>query len=238
MILTLNNGCYITYVIRDGLMPEKKFSTTDIIEAAFSVIRKQGWDKCSARAIAQELGSSTMPIYSGLKSMKNLEDKIAKRASDVLIRYQTEKWSGLGFLDMGVGYVMFAQEEKNLFRMMYYHEPGEEDDSQRQQKYRGYVFDILMERLEHEEIMTGLSTAQRKEVLNKMWVFSHGLAVLLNDGVIEQMNEKEITRFLMDTGSLIITGERARPKGEPTCALSGKIKWQPAERTNKRRGKK
>ena len=191
-------------------MPEKRFSTADIIEAAFNVIRKQGWGKCTARAIAQDLGASTMPIYSGLKSMKNLEDEIAKRASDVLITYQTKKWSGFGFLDMGVGYVMFAQEEKELFRMMYYKEPGQEDDRERQKKYRGYVFDVLMDRLEHEEIMTGLSTEQRKEVLNKMWVFSHGLAMLINNNVIDPMTEQEITHFLMDTGGLIITGERAR----------------------------
>jgi hypothetical protein len=191
-------------------MPEKRFSTADIIEAAFSVIRKQGWGKCTARAIAQDLGASTMPIYSVLKSMKNLEDEITKRASDVLITYQTKKWSGFGFLDMGVGYVMFAQEEKELFRMMYYKQPGHEDDQERQKKYRGYVFDVLMDRLEHEEIMTGLSIDQRKEVLNKMWVFSHGLAMLINNSVIDPMTEQEITHFLMDTGGLIITGERAR----------------------------
>jgi hypothetical protein len=201
-------------------MPEKRFSTSDIIEAAFNVVRKQGWGKCTARAIAQDLGASTMPIYSGLKSMKNLEDEIAKRASDVLITYQTKKWSGFGFLDMGVGYVMFAQEEKELFRMMYYKQPGQEDDRERQKKYRGYVFDVLMDRLEHEEIMTGLSTGQRKEVLNKMWVFSHGLAMLINNSVIDPMTEQEITNFLMDTGGLIITGERARSPESDLCSTA------------------
>jgi len=197
-------------------MPEKKFNTSDIIDAAFSIIRRCGWEKCSARSIAQELGSSTMPIYSGLKSMKNLEDEIARKASDLLIGYQTRKWSGFGFLDMGVGYVMFAQEEKNLFRMMYYREQPDQDDGQRQKKYRGYVFDRLMEKLEHEEIMEELSLEQRKEVLNKMWVFSHGLATLINNRVIEPMTKEEITGFLMDTGSLIITGERERARRRST----------------------
>jgi hypothetical protein len=198
-------------------MPEKRFSTADIIEVAFNIIRRQGWGKCTARAIAQDLKASTMPIYSALKSMKNIEDEIAKRASDMLITYQTKKWSGFGFLDMGVGYVMFAQEEKELFRMMYYKQPGRGDDQERRNKYRGYVFDVLMDKLEQEEIMNGLSTTQRKEVLNKMWVFSHGLAVLINNSVIDPMTEQEIKSFLMDTGGLIITGERARaPK--KTCA--------------------
>jgi hypothetical protein len=191
-------------------MPDKKYKTEDIIEAAFNVTRTQGRDKCTARAIAQELGSSTMPIYSGLRSMKNLEDEIAKRASDILISYQTKKRSGFGFLDMGVGYVIFAQEEKNLFRMMYSMESGEKDDREMAKKYRGYVFDILMDRLEHEEIMEGLSTEQRKEVLYKMWIFSHGLAVLINNAVIDPMTEGDITYFLMETGALIILGEKTR----------------------------
>jgi hypothetical protein len=215
--LTSNNACYITSVIKGAHMPEKRFSTANIIESAFNVIRKQGWGKCTARAIAQDLGASTMPIYSALKSMKNLEDEIAKRASDMLLTYQTKKWSGFGFLDMGVGYVMFAQEEKELFRMMYYKEPGRDDDKERQKKYRGYVFDVLMDRLEHEEIMEGLSTETRKEVLNKMWVFSHGLAVLINNSVIDPMTEQEIKGFLMDTGGLIITGERSRSQKENPC---------------------
>jgi hypothetical protein len=175
-----------------------------------------------------------MPIYSVLKSMKNLEDEITKRASDVLITYQTKKWSRFGFLDMGVGYVMFAQEEKELFRMMYYKQPGQEDDQERQKKYRGYVFDVLMDRLEHEEIMTGLSTEQRKEVLNKMWVFSHGLAMLINNYVIDPMTEQEITHFLMDTGGLIITGERARSPKEELCGISKHSR----DKTIKKPGKK
>jgi AcrR family transcriptional regulator len=219
-------------------MPEKKFSTADIIDAAFNLIRRQGWGKCTARAIAQDLGASTMPIYSALKSMKNLEDQLAKKASDMLITYQTKKWSRYAFLDMGVGYVMFAQDEKELFRMMYYKESGQEDDRERQKKYRGYVFDVLMDRLEHEEIMAGLSIDQRKEVLNKMWVFSHGLAMLINNSVIDPMTEQEITSFLMDTGGLIITGERARSPIDKQCSSakrsSGKTRKSHGGKADKR----
>jgi len=202
-------------------MSERKFNSPEIVDAAFRVIRRQGWGKCSARAIAQELGSSTMPIYSALKSMQNIKEEISRRASDVLIGYQTRKWSGIGFLDMGVGYVMFAQEEKNLFRMMYYHESDGTEDGELQKKYRGYVFDALMERLDHETTMEGLATGQRQDVLYKMWVFSHGLAMLINNSVIETMTQGQITHFLMDTGALIIAGERSRSTGN-TCNASGK----------------
>ena len=107
-------------------MPIRKFSADDIVEAAFRVIRKYGLEKFSARSIASELGSSTMPLYSGHRSMKDLEEAITKGATDLLLEYQTKERTGRGFLDMGVGYVMFAMEEKNLFRMMLFREPGDE----------------------------------------------------------------------------------------------------------------
>lgn len=220
-------------------MPERKFSRADIIEAAFRVIRSQGWDKCSARAIARELGASTMPLYSGLKSMKTLEDEIAKKASDLLISYQMKPWSEFGFLDMGVGYVMFAQEEKHLFRMMYYREPGTPAERDMQRKYRTYVFDVLLEKLEHEEIMAGLSPPQRESVLYQMWVFSHGLAVLINNAVIDPMSKEEITRWLMDTGGLIITGERARSlHPDRLCKTrTSQVKARPKSGKNSRKKK-
>ncbi|HPI92402.1 MAG TPA: TetR/AcrR family transcriptional regulator [Deltaproteobacteria bacterium] len=208
-------------------MPGKRFAPSDIVDAAFGIIRRHGWDRCTARSIARELGSSTMPIYSGMKSMKNLQDEIARKASDLLIDYQTRPWSGFGFLDMGVGYVMFAQEEKNLFRMMYARESDEADDVDRARKYRGYVFDALMERLGNEQIMEGLTIEQRREVLSRMWVFSHGLAVLINNTIMEPMSEKEITDVLMDTGLLIIKGERSRHAGDRSGPLTGKIKGHP-----------
>jgi hypothetical protein len=82
--------------------------------------------------------------------------------------------------------------------------------------------------------MAGLSIEQRKEVLNKMWVFSHGLAMLINNGVIEPMTEQEITSFLMDTGGLIITGEMARSPKENLCGISEHSR----DKSKKKHGKK
>ena len=50
-----------------------KYTHENIVEAAFQVVRSDGIEKLSARAIAKQLNSSTMPIYHHIKSMKNLE---------------------------------------------------------------------------------------------------------------------------------------------------------------------
>jgi AcrR family transcriptional regulator len=190
-------------------MPEVRFTKEDIVDAAFTVTRKHGWEKCTARMIARELGSSTMPIYSGLSCMQKLKDAIARRASDLLIQYQTKERSGWRFLDMGIGYVLFAQNEKNLFRMLYFTESGEDMSPGRIGEHRGYVFDAIMERLHDEAVLPGFAIEDKKDILYKMWIFSHGLAVLGNNGVIGEMTEEEVTRLLMETGNTVIAGKKA-----------------------------
>lgn len=190
-------------------MPLKKFSQEDIVKAAFKVVRAQGLEKCTARSIAAELGASTMPIYTALNNMKDLRAEIVIRASNLLLSYQTQKRTGITFLDMGVGYVLFSQKEKFLFRMMMgdIHEvpPGKEEMCH---KYNGYVFEQLEERLAEDALFEGLSKQQIHDVLHKAWIFSHGLAVLINNGKIEPMDEQSVTKILFEVGDVIAYAER------------------------------
>ena len=98
---------------------KKTFSTEDIVEAAFQVVRKQGRKKLSARTIAKELNASTMPIYSTINSMKDLEAKIGQKFTELLLEYCLTPWTGNLLVDMSFGYVRFAKDEKELFRLMF-----------------------------------------------------------------------------------------------------------------------
>ena len=62
--------------------PKIRFCDKNIIDAAFIVLRKNGWDAVSARTIAGELKSSTTPIYTYLKSMKTLEERLVEKTID------------------------------------------------------------------------------------------------------------------------------------------------------------
>lgn len=191
-------------------MPAKsKFKAQDIIDAAFNIVRAQGAEKCSARAIAHELHSSTMPIYSCTKSMKELEEAVVRKAIDLLLHYEMQKRTGITSLDMGIGYILFAKKEKHLFRMLFFSEAGD-DNAELSERLREYAFDTLMEKLTGFAPMEGLSREQKRDVFNKMWIFNHGLAVMLNNSVIEDMSEEEISRLLMDTGLYMLEGIKNR----------------------------
>ena len=49
------------------------YSRQQIVDAAFELIREEGWPAVSTRAIAKKIGSSTMPIYSHVRSVDELK---------------------------------------------------------------------------------------------------------------------------------------------------------------------
>lgn len=192
--------------------PKNKYSEEDIIKAAFNVVRKSGWQNCTARSIAEELGSSTMPIYSYLSSMADLKTKILQKATDLMIDYQTRIKTDIDFLDMGVGYVLFAKEEKNLFRLMYRENINEKIDTEFEKNkdvsFIGYAFETLLDRLAGSTVLAGFSREEKKKILYHAWIFSHGLAVLINNGIRSDLDETGITEILKDFGRCLINGSR------------------------------
>jgi len=191
-------------------MPAKnKYNARDVIDAAFQIVRTQGVEKCSARAIASEMKSSTMPIYSCIKSMKELEEAIVKKGIDLLIEYQMQERTGISVLDMGIGYILFAKNEKHLFRMLFFTEAAQKDiDLSR--RMREYAISVSMEKLDSFSPLDELSHEQKMDILYKMWTFNHGLAVMLSNAIIDDLSEEQIIRILMDTGLYIMTGVRDR----------------------------
>jgi AcrR family transcriptional regulator len=105
-------------------MTQKAFFTREaVLSAVFEMTRESGWRSVSARSIARRLGSSTMPIYSSLKSMADIERETRALADELLRKYQARPVSGNPALDMAIGYVAFARQEANLFRFLYLDAP-------------------------------------------------------------------------------------------------------------------
>jgi len=67
--------------------PKQKYTKEDIVEAAFNVVREQGWEALSQRSIAKKLNASIGPIYSYFKSMANLEEAVIEKAYELLLQY-------------------------------------------------------------------------------------------------------------------------------------------------------
>ena len=222
-------------------MPRKNLFTKDMfINDAFKIIREKGRDKLSARSLARELGCSTMPVYSYLKSMKTLVNDLEEKAVDLMVTYQTTSSTGQPFLDMGLGYVLFARNEKNLFRFLFMDQErsqrhnragrqrrdsekdllsllfaGEEKDRRHgrdRKNPRIAVFNKLIAGMKTDPDLQGLDDKQLESILTKMWIFTHGLAYLANSNLLIRNDEEFINQAIYDTGFFVIQGEINRKK--------------------------
>lgn len=156
----------------------KKFSINDILETAFQIVRQNGINHLTSRAIAQGLKSSTMPIYTCVNSMREVEESVVKRAWRVLQEYQSKSWSGNPYIDMGLGYVLFSKEEKYLFKCI--HDESYEEINTRYSKKN---FEISLKNLENNPLFKNLSAENAEKILFHGFLFSHGFASLLSSGM-------------------------------------------------------
>ena len=191
---------YITSVIITGVIvktngvPMKKtFTREDIVEAAFQVVRKQGRKKLSARTIAKELHSSTMPIYSTINSMQELQQEVGQKFSELLLQYCLTPWTGNFLVDMSFGYVRFAKDEKELFRIMFLDdEPSELTDYQKQ---KPVIFETLLARLKEESDFKDLGEEQLRHITQNMEIIIHGMACLINYARLPNDSDEYILQY-------------------------------------------
>jgi len=190
--------------------PTTSFSREKLIDAAFNIVRTRGHDKLTARAIAAQLNCSTMPVYSYLKSMKKVDADLEKKTIELLLHYQTTKRTGEPFYDMGLGYVLFAKNEKNLFRFLSIEQRGKRLQANAAAFMREASFNTLIAKMKTDPILSGLDESLLESILVKMWVFVHGLAVLANGGALARNDEQYYEGMLHDVGRFVIEGEKNR----------------------------
>ncbi len=174
--------------------PKRQHTRNQIEEAAFAIAREQGLQQLSARSVAQRLGSSTSPIYSTFQNMQELEDLVCERSVEVILEYQTKTRTGSPLLYLCLGYVLFAVEEKQLFRDMFL---NKQELSQHSLEMKTYAYGQLMEKMVSKEpSLAGLDDPDKLELLEILWTYTHGLAAQINIGAVVLPDEQTITARL------------------------------------------
>ncbi|MDM8535160.1 TetR/AcrR family transcriptional regulator [Desulfobacterales bacterium HSG17] len=191
--------------------PKVKFKKEAIVEAAFNVVRKSGWKGLSARSIAEELNSSTRPIYTHLKSMKDLEKEVFKKAMDLLEKFMLTPRTGDKWVDQGYGFVLFAKREKVLFRALL------------DEKY-GHLYNIKATELfwKHGKHLTdyplfkGLPEVRTDNLRKIRSTFTHGMAAMLasHSDYYEVEKEEDLATLIDLTNEVLVLGLRAKIERE------------------------
>jgi hypothetical protein len=163
--------------------PKTRFTKDIVVNAAFKIVRKNGMDSLSAQSIARELNSSIAPIYSQVKSMEKLKEEVVHKIFLFCIDYQTKQRTDNILFDLGIGYVMFALNEKHLFRCI--------NDKKYRQLYRKYArefYRIQLQRLNNYAPFASLPQEQKHKIMTKGITLMHGTADLIINSNIEYFN--------------------------------------------------
>jgi methyltransferase (TIGR00027 family) len=185
--------------------PKFKFTKEEIVNSAFAIVRNKGWTGLTTRALADQLGASARPIYSYFQAMKDMEEEVVKRGVDLLYDYMVRKRTDDQWHDHGIGYVMFAREEKHLFRCM-----NDENHIIFFKKYGDVIWDTLTSSLDSYEPFKGLSGEEILKVQVTRWLFTHGLAFQVNNPPPNIWDKQIIISTIQEGSNAILDGLKSK----------------------------
>ena len=153
--------------------PKVKITREEIIQASLKLLRSEGAEAVNARNIAAALNCSTQPIFSNFASMEDLQKALVEAAYGLYFAYlQKEAQSGKypQYKSFGMAYIRFADEEKELFKLLFMCDRGGED-----------IIPTDDFKASVEMIMKANNFSREKAGLMhlEMWAFVHGIAVML-----------------------------------------------------------
>ena len=172
--------------------PKAKFTKAEIIEAALNIVRADGYEALTSRALGTYLGSSARPIFTVFKNMEEVQREVMV-AADRLYQSHIAQAMAEGryppYKASGMAYISFAREERELFRLLFMRDRSGETIVENRESIRP-----LLELLEKN---LGISEDEANMLHLEMWLYAHGIATMLATAYLE-WDEEFISRALTD----------------------------------------
>ncbi len=187
------------------MAPKTKFPIDDIVDAALAVVRRDGLENLTTRAIAGELQSSTMPIYSCGKTITEIEVEVVKRCWGILADYQKKPLTNDIYIDMGLGYVLFAKHENHLFGCIH---SSKHVALNKRHAEENFIYNL--NRLKDYTPFAEVTEELRLKIMMQGWIFCHGLADLLSKNLSGNLScpqtDEELAEFVIEANKITYIG--------------------------------
>lgn len=175
------------------------YTRENIIDAAVELIREQGWHQVTTRKIARQMGASTMPIYSHLKSLDDLEQDLRVKVRGMLKEFQLHAYTDQPLLNLAFGYVVFARDERQLFRFLYLDRP-EPMETGNLSGMKDSFFEQFGKDSPVGAALSAMEVEGQETLIQNTWIFTHGLAMLVNSGSLGSCPDETILSYLRGAG--------------------------------------
>lgn len=150
----------------------------NLLDAAISLVKREGAEALTARKLASEAHCSTQPIFRVYSNMDELNEEVfglvMEMFSDHCEAYP--KTSSVPFVDLGLAYISYAQENKELFRLLFLSE----------KRYGNSLMGMLNGKTGFlkTQISAAVSSGCKdpEGLFMKMWIMIHGSACMALTG--------------------------------------------------------
>ncbi len=156
--------------------PKAKFTKEEIIDAAFHIVKTDGFEALTSRALGTRLGSSARPIFTVFQSMDEVQQAVIEAAKALYKKYvdQGLMWEH-PFKGVGTQYILFSIQEPKLFQLLFMTEQSQIPD------FSG-VLPLIEE--SYGEILLSIQNDYRiserlaERLYHHLWIYTHGIATL------------------------------------------------------------
>ncbi len=156
--------------------PNAKFTKEEIIEAALDIVKKDGIEALTSRALGMKLGSSARPIFTVFKSMDEVQQAVTEAAKALYKDYVRKglMWEH-PFKGVGTQYILFSVNEPKLFQLLFMSEqPKIPDISGVLPLIEESYGEILMS-IQNDH---GIDEPSAQKLYYHLWIYTHGIATL------------------------------------------------------------
>ena len=156
--------------------PKAKITREMIVEAGLQTVRTEGQDSLNVRKIASLLDCSTQPVMYHFRTMADLKAAVYVRADEIHTAFimAPDPDANDPFLSIGLRYIQFAADEKNLFRFLF--QSGQFQNTNLLELLNSDALEPLTAPL---RAAAGLSQTQTKEVFAVLFTCVHGAASMI-----------------------------------------------------------
>lgn len=180
--------------------PRTIFEKEQVLDIAYHIVEKQGFEGLNARKIAKQLNASVHPIFKHFKDMEELKKAVYEK---IYAKYQEYMLNGAkeeqAYKKMGLSYIKFAKDYPEFFKMIFMQRTNLNAEN--------FVMadNIGDDVIKKGQLVTGFSYEEQKKFHVKVWIFTHGIACLVATNTVK-FSDEEIEKLLSDSVKQLIIG--------------------------------
>ncbi len=175
-------------------MPRPNLFTKDnIIDASLEIMRREGPDGITARAVAEKLNTSTKPIFSLFPSMDEVKSETLERAYSIYLKAiedAMKEGKYPPYKASGMAYIAFAEKEKELFKVLFMRDRTGETTETKDDDIAPLI-SLIMKNV-------GLTEEEARFFHLEMWITVHGIASMIATSYLT-LDEETVSMILSDS---------------------------------------